>query len=255
MQPLILVTNDDGITAPGIKNLIEVARQFGEVFVVAPDKPQSGQGHAITLNDPLRLRKVDLFEGIEAYECSGTPVDCVKLAKNVLLKNRTVDLCVSGINHGSNASINIIYSGTMSAAMEASLEGIDSIGFSFLDYAYDADFTACKHFAKIIIEDVLAHGMKNCKLINVNIPIGKIDDIKGIKVCKQGEGNWVEDFQVGIDPRGQKYYWLTGKFENSDENKIADINALEDKYVSIVPSGHDLTIYGAIEPMSFLNRG
>ncbi len=254
MRPLILVTNDDGIVAPGIKNLIEVAKNFGEVVVVAPDKPQSGQGHAITLNDPLRLRKLNLFDDVESYECSGTPVDCVKLAKNVLLKDRKIDLCVSGINHGSNASINIIYSGTMSAAMEASLEGVNSLGFSYLDYSFGADFTASKHFAEIIIADVLKHGLKNCKLLNVNIPQGSIEEIKGIKVCKQGEGTWVEEFQEGTDPRGQKYYWLTGKFVNNDTHPLSDVKALDEKYVSVVPSGHDLTIYPALEAMGFLNR-
>ncbi len=255
MRPLILVTNDDGIVAPGIRNLVEVASKFGEVIVVAPDKPQSGQGHAITLNDPLRLRKLVIFEGVESYECTGTPVDCVKLAKNVLLKNRKVDLCVSGINHGSNAAINILYSGTMSAAMEASLEGIDSIGFSYLDYSFAADFTASRHFAEIIIGDVLAHGLKECRLLNVNIPQGRIEEIKGIKVCKQGEGSWVEDFQERTDPRGEKYYWLTGKFVNQDKADNADIKALQDKYVSVVPSGHDLTVYGALKGMEYLNRG
>ncbi|MBK8700859.1 MAG: 5'/3'-nucleotidase SurE [Saprospiraceae bacterium] len=252
MKPLILVTNDDGIVAPGIRNLVEVAAKFGEVVVVAPDKPQSGQGHAITLNQPLRLRQVDVFEGIEAYECSGTPVDCVKLAKNVLLKNRNIDLCVSGINHGSNASINIIYSGTMSAAMEASLEGINSIGFSLLDFSFQADFTAAKHFAQILVRGVLERGMISCKLLNVNIPKGEIKDIKGIRVCKQGEGNWVEEFQEGSDPRGEKYYWLTGKFVIMDENPLADIRNLEEKYVTVVPSGHDLTIYPAIEELKHL---
>jgi 5'-nucleotidase len=254
MKPLILVTNDDGIVAPGIKNLVQVAKKYGEVVVVAPDKPQSGQGHAITLNDPLRLRKLDIFDGVESYECSGTPVDCVKLAKNVLLKNRKVDLCLSGINHGSNAAINIIYSGTMSAAMEASLEGIDSIGFSYLDYSFAADFTASVHFADIIVGQVLANGLKDCKLLNVNIPQGKIEDIKGIKVCKQGEGNWVEEFQEGIDPRGEKYYWLTGKFINLDTAHNTDIKALEEMYVSVVPSGHDLTVYRALDSMMYLNR-
>lgn len=254
MKPLILVTNDDGIIAPGIKNLVEVASSFGEVVVVAPDKPQSGQGHAITLNEPIRLTRVDVFDGIEAYECSGTPVDCVKLAKNVLLKNRTINLCVSGINHGSNASINIIYSGTMSAAMEASLEGVNSIGFSLLDYSFQADFTAARIFAATIIQDVLSKGMPGCNLLNVNIPKGSPDSIKGIRVCKQGEGSWVEEFQEGTDPRGQKYYWLTGKFVNMDQSPIADIRALDDNYVSVVPSGHDLTKYPAIDSLKFLER-
>ncbi|MBP6396640.1 MAG: 5'/3'-nucleotidase SurE [Saprospiraceae bacterium] len=254
MKPLILVTNDDGIVAPGIKNLVEVAASFGEVIVVAPDKPQSGQGHAITLHEPIRLTRVDVFEGIEAYECSGTPVDCVKLAKNVLLKNRTINLCVSGINHGSNASINIIYSGTMSAAMEASLEGVNSIGFSLMDYSFQADFTAARKFAATIIQDVLQQGMPGCNLLNVNIPKGSPEDIKGIRVCKQGEGSWVEEFQEGTDPRGQKYYWLTGKFVNMDQSPIADIKALDDNYVSVVPSGHDLTKYPAIDTLKFLER-
>ncbi|NNE27861.1 MAG: 5'/3'-nucleotidase SurE, partial [Saprospiraceae bacterium] len=144
-KPLILVTNDDGIVAPGIAALVEVVKKIGTPFVVAPDSPQSGQGHAITLTSPLRLNKVNVFDGVEAYECNGTPVDCVKLAKHVLLKDKTIDMCVSGVNHGSNAAINIIYSGTMSAAMEASLEGIKSIGFSLLDFSYEADFSAAQY--------------------------------------------------------------------------------------------------------------
>ena len=251
--PLILVTNDDGIDAPGIMTLVEVASTLGEVVVVAPDKPQSGQGHAITINQPLRLRRQKIFGEIEAYACSGTPVDCVKLAKNILFKNRKIRICLSGINHGSNASVNIIYSGTMSAAMEASLEGVDSIGFSLCDYSYDADFTASRHFVKIITERVLQYGMKNCNLLNVNIPKGRIEHIKGMKVCQQGEGRWVEDFQRGIDPRGEAYFWLTGRFESMGENPNSDLAAIRDGYISIVPSGHDLTRYQAIEAMSFLN--
>lgn len=250
-RPLILVTNDDGIVAPGIRALVAIAKQFGEVIVVAPDSPQSGQGHAITLNNPIRLKPVDIFDNVEAYECSGTPVDCVKLAKNVLLKDRNIDLCLSGINHGSNASINIIYSGTMSAAMEASLEGIDSIGFSLLDYSFEADFSAAIHFGSKIVSEVLKNGLKDCKLLNVNIPLGSIEEIKGIKVCKQGEGTWVEEFKEGIDPRGQKYYWLAGYFINEDKDQNADITRLEDGYVSVVPSGHDLTIYPALKSMFF----
>lgn len=251
--PLILVTNDDGIDAPGIKALVEVARDFGEVVVVAPDKPQSGQGHAITINQPLRLRKQMHLENIESYACSGTPVDCVKLAKNVLFKNKNIRICLSGINHGSNASINIIYSGTMSAAMEASLEGIDSIGFSLCDYSFDADFTAAKYYAKIIIQNVLCHGLQDCNLLNVNIPKGSLDDVQGIKVCRQGEGRWVEEFQRGFDPRGEAYYWLTGKFEIMEDDPESDLSALKQGYVSVVPSGHDLTKYQAISSLGYLN--
>lgn len=250
----ILVTNDDGIVAPGIRALVEVAKKFGDVIVVAPDSPQSGQGHAITLNHPLKLRKVDLFQGVEAYECSGTPVDCVKLAKNILLKNEQIDLCLSGINHGANASVNIIYSGTMSAAMEASIEKVTSIGFSLLDYSFTADFSAAKVFAEKIIRNILDRPMEACKLLNVNIPACPLADIKGIKVCRQGDGTWVEEFQEGVDPRGEKYYWLTGKFVSFEkpENDDNDIAALKNNYVTVVPSDHDLTFYPEIKNLKYL---
>ena len=251
-KPLILVTNDDGIAARGIKTLIDVAKQLGDVVVVAPDSPQSGQGHAITLEQPLRLYKVDLFEGVEAYECSGTPVDCVKLAKNVLLKDREVNLCVSGINHGSNAAINILYSGTLSAAMEASLEGVPSIGFSFLNYSPRADFSACTGFAKAMMEYVLQHGMSKGNLWNVNIPDLPAGEIKGIKVCRQADARWVEEFVEATDPRGQKYYWLTGRFVNEDQAENTDIWALENGYISLVPSKHDLTNYEALAELNAL---
>lgn len=242
-RPLILVTNDDGITAPGIKVLVDIARQMGEVVVVAPDSPQSGMGHAVTISDPIRLHPADVFDGIEAYECSGTPVDCVKLAKHIVLKDRKVDLCVSGINHGSNASINIIYSGTLSAAMEASLEGIPSIGFSLLDHTYGADFQPGVPFIRDLIAFVLKHGMEKGNLLNVNIPIPKDNQkIKGMKICRQANARWKEEFVEAIDPRGVKYYWLTGVFINEDEEKDTDVNALEDGYISVVPSMHDLKI-------------
>lgn len=253
-RPLILVTNDDGIVAPGIRSLVEVASEFGEVVVVAPDKPQSGQGHAITLNEPLRLRKVEIFDKIESYECSGTPADCVKLAKNVLLKDRNIDLCVSGVNHGSNASINIIYSGTMSAAMEASLEHIDSVGFSLLDYSFDADFTGAQKVARQIIGAILDQKLNGTKLLNVNIPALPADEIKGLKICNQASGMWVENFQVGKDPRGEEYYWLTGEFVLGDNNKGSDIYWLDKGYASIVPSQHDLTHYTALSGLEYLTE-
>lgn len=253
---MILITNDDGIVAPGIKALIEVASKFDEILVVAPDSPQSGKGHAVTLNNPLKLRKVDLFGDIEAYECSGTPVDCVKLAKSILLKNKTIDLCLSGINHGANASINIIYSGTMSAAMEASLENIPSIGFSLLDFSFDANFDGAKLYAEKIIEMILKNPMQHCKLLNVNFPACPIVEIKGIKVCRQANGLWEEEFQEGTDPRGGKYYWLTGNFVSSEDNLLEDhdIWALNQKYVSIVPSGHDLTYHSEINQFKYLEN-
>jgi 5'-nucleotidase len=253
-KPLILVTNDDGLFAPGIKALVEVASKLGDVIVVAPDSPQSGMGHAITIHNPLRLNKVSTFGNIEAYECNGTPVDCVKLAKHVILKDRKVDLCVSGINHGSNASINIIYSGTLSAAMEASLEGIDSIGFSLLDYSFDADFDPSMPFVEKIMRFVLEHGLQKTKLLNVNIPKLKSGEIKGMRVCRQANARWVEEFMESEDPRGQKYYWLTGKFVNEDEGEDTDVWALENGFISIVPSQHDLTDYKAVTSLSDLHQ-
>lgn len=251
-QPLILVTNDDGIAAPGIRALVEIAQTLGEVVVVAPDSPQSGQGHAITIEHPLRLYRVSTFAGVEAYECSGTPVDCVKLAKHVVCKGRRIDLCVSGINHGSNVAINIIYSGTMSAAMEASLEGIPSIGFSLLDYSMEADFSPVQPHITQIMTHALAQGLRPGRLLNVNLPKLPLAEIKGIKVCRQAEARWVEEFVEGSDPRGQKYYWLTGRFVNEDQAEDTDVWALQNGYISVVPAMHDLTHYQAIPALKAL---
>ncbi len=249
-KPLILLTNDDGINAPGLRASLSVAKEFGEVVVVAPDSPQSAKGHAITISDPIRLKKVDVFEGVEAYECSGTPVDCVKLAKHVVLKNRQADLCISGINHGSNASINILYSGTVSAAMEASLEGIPSIALSLLDFAWTADFRQARPFLKLIVRKVLEKGLPNCNLINVNIPKLTTAQIKGIKVCRQSDSRWEEEFHEAKDPRGVPYYWMGGDFAATDMAEDTDMWALKNGYISIVPSGHDLTKYDAIDQLN-----
>jgi 5'-nucleotidase len=249
IKPLILVTNDDGIVAPGIRALVEVAAELGEIVIVAPDAPQSGKGHAITIHDPLRLNKVQVFPGIEAYECSGTPVDCVKLAKHVVLKGRTIDLCVSGINHGSNASINIIYSGTLSAAMEASLENIPSIGFSLLDFSFEADFEPAKVWIKKIMQYALNNSFPHGNLLNVNIPKLPLDQIKGFRMSRQAEARWIENFVEGRDPSGQPYYWLSGEFINQDHAEDTDVWALENGYISVVPSMHDLTNYKALEAM------
>jgi 5'-nucleotidase len=251
-KPLILVTNDDGIVAPGILALVEVAAAIGEVVVVAPDSPQSGKGHAITIHEPLRLNKVKVFPGIEAWECSGTPVDCVKLAKHVVLKGRQIDLCVSGINHGSNASINILYSGTMSAAMEAALEGIRSIGFSLLDYSFDANFEPSKPWVSKIMAYMLARPFYPGELLNVNIPKLSAAEIKGLRLCSQADARWVEKFVEGRDPSGHPYYWLSGEFVNSDNAEGTDVWALENGFVSVVPSMHDLTSYQALEALAGL---
>src|ERR1051325_10176353 len=238
--PIILVTNDDGVSAPGLKALTEAMAEIGTVVVVAPDKPQSGMGHAITIGDPLRIEKVKLFDGIDAYQCSGTPVDCVKLAKDKILY-RNPDLCVSGINHGSNSSINVIYSGTMSAAVEACIEGIPAIGFSLLDYTFEADFTASKHYAVQIARGLLKNGLPPGTLLNVNIPGLPLPEIKGTKICRQANAKWEEDYDERVDPRGHKYYWLTGKFVTYDQADDTDEWALRQGYVSVVPVQFDLT--------------
>lgn len=240
-KPVILITNDDGITAPGIRNLIESVRELGEVVVVAPDKPQSGMGHAITIGQPLRMNHVNLFPDIEAWQTSGTPVDCVKLAVDKILR-RKPDLCLSGINHGANHSINVIYSGTMSAAMEAAIESIPSIGFSLMNYEYEADFAAARHYVKQIVAQVLAMKKKDKHLLlNVNIPAVPLELIKGAKVCRQAYAKYEEAFKERKDPHGKKYYWLTGEFVNFDKGKDTDVWALENNYVSIVPVQFDLT--------------
>jgi 5'-nucleotidase len=244
-KPLILVVNDDGITAPGIRALVEAVKDLGEVVVVAPDSPQSGMGHAITLNEPLRLYETKFFEGIKSYQCSGTPVDCVKIAVDKIL-HREPDLCVSGINHGSNSSINIIYSGTMSAAVEASLEGVPSVGFSLLDYTMEADFSAATFYAKQICEQILKHGLATASLLNVNIPRLKKEDIKGIKICRQAVAKWEEEYMERQDPFGRNYYWLTGKFVNHDKGEDTDEWALANGFVSVVPVKYDLTAHHGI---------
>lgn len=249
-RPVILVTNDDGIVSPGIKALVEAVQEFGEVVVVAPDSPQSGMGHAITLDDPLRVERVDLFGDIIAYQCSGTPVDCVKIAIDKILHKKP-DLCVSGINHGSNSSINVIYSGTMSAAMEAAIDGIKAVGFSLLDYSFEADFEGSKHYVKKVVEQVLQHGLPGGSLLNVNIPKLPLHDIKGIRICRQAVAQWVEEYDERIDPRGKTYYWLTGKFVNFDNGEDTDEWALANGYISVVPVQYDLTNQHA---MRFINK-
>ncbi|MEI8111772.1 MAG: 5'/3'-nucleotidase SurE [Chitinophagia bacterium] len=240
-EPIILITNDDSIHAPGIRALVEAVKGLGKIVVVAPDKPQSGMGHAITIGNPLRLQKMHVFDGVEAYSCSGTPVDCVKLAVDKVL-HRKPDICLSGINHGANHSINVIYSGTMSAALEASIERIPSIGLSLLDLSIEADFTAAAHYARLLVEQMLKKKIDEPHLcLNVNIPKGALASIKGIKICRQAYAKYNEEFDERKDPNGKRYYWLTGVFVNFDKGKDTDVWALEHNYVSVVPVQFDLT--------------
>lgn len=252
-KPLILVTNDDGITAPGIRMLIEIMNEIGEVVVVAPDSPQSAMGHAITINSTLHCHKIKVADGPQTeYSCSGTPADCVKLAVNELL-GRKPDLCVSGINHGSNSSINVIYSGTMSAAMEAGIEGIPAIGFSLLDFNWNADFTPLKKYIKQITLEAIAQGIPKGVVLNVNFPKLKEDEIKGIKICRQAKANWVEEFDKRTKPMGQEYYWLTGTFINEDKGEDTDEWALSKGYISVVPTQFDLTAHHSIQHLNTWN--
>lgn len=242
-EPVILITNDDDITSPGIRSLVEAVKGLGKVVVVAPDKPQSGMGHAITIGSPLRMNKMNLFGEVEAWQTSGTPVDCVKLAVDKIL-HRKPDICLSGINHGANHSINVIYSGTMSAAMEASIEGIPSIGFSLLDYSYDADFEPAKKIVHTLVSEILKQkNIDKHLLLNVNIPAIPYKEIKGMKICKQAYAKYDEAFDERVDPQGKKYFWLTGEFKNFDKGKDTDVWALQHNYVSVVPVQFDLTNY------------
>jgi|TARA_B110000046_G_scaffold158602_1_gene170672 5'-nucleotidase len=253
MNKLILVTNDDSIHSKGIRELVEVAKLFGEVVVVAPDKPQSGMGHAITISEPLRLYPFVGFSNVEAYSCSGTPVDCVKLAVFEVLK-RKPDLLLSGINHGENSSTNVLYSGTMSAAIEGAMEGIPSIGFSLADFDADADFHGTKEIAKKIIPSILNNGLSKNTSLNVNVPKLSNEDIKGIKVCTQAHAYWEDKFDSRKDQFGRSYYWLTGEFSDMDQRKDTDLFYLKQGYATVVPTHFDLTNYAAINDLKYLNH-
>lgn len=249
-RPVILVTNDDGYRAKGIEALIEMVKPFGKVIAVAPKEGHSGMSHAITIKSPLRLKKRVQNEDFELYSVDGTPVDCVKLAMNQLFTSPP-DLIVSGINHGSNSSISIIYSGTMAATIEGCLYNIPSIGFSLLDYTSDPDFSGAIEFGRKIVGNVLEKGLENGTCLNVNIPVLPIDEIKGIKVCRQNKGIWKEEFEKRTDPRGHDYFWLTGFFHNNEPNATdTDEWALANGYVSIVPITIDFTNYKEIESLS-----
>ncbi len=250
-KPLILVTNDDGITSLGIRTLVEIMQTVGEVVVVAPNSPQSGMGHAITIGEPLRLYSTEIFENVDEYECSGTPADCVKLAKHYVLKDRTPDLVVSGINHGSNSSISVLYSGTMSAAIEAAIEGIPAIGFSVGDYRPNASFDHVKEHVLSIVQAALKNGIPKGIALNVNFPAQSEEPIKGIKICRQANAKWQEKFDYRKDPYGRGYFWMAGDFVNYDVNKEdTDEWALSQNYASVVPCQHDLTAYTTLESLS-----
>ena len=247
-KPRILVTNDDGITAPGIRRLVEFMNEIGEVTVVAPNSPQSGKGHAITINSTLTFEEINLEGPQKDYALSGTPVDCVKFALDKILTSKP-DIVVSGINHGSNSSINVIYSGTMSAAVEAGMEGLQAIGFSLLDFSWEADFDQAKGYIQKIVRSTLENPLPKGVVLNVNIPKLKANEIKGIKVCRQANAKWEENFDERVNPHGKKYFWLTGYFNNMDEGEDADETALANGYISVVPVKFDLTAHEHISTL------
>lgn len=246
-KPLILVSNDDGITSKGILTLVNVMKQLGDVLVVAPNSPQSGMGHAITVGETLRLKESFIFDGVKAYECSGTPADCVKMARHFVLKDKVQpDVVVSGVNHGSNTSISVLYSGTMSAAIEGAIEGTPAIGFSLCDYSHDADFSHTEEYIKKITLQVLQKGLPKGVALNVNFPPKQNENIQGIRVCRQANAKWVEEFVQRLDPNGRSYFWMTGNFVNFDKGEDNDEWAIANNYVSVVPCQFDLTAHSAI---------
>ena len=243
-ERLILVTNDDGVNSKGIEAAIEVARTFGRVVVVAPEQVQSGMSSSITMYKPLFLRKVREEEGVTVYAMTGTPVDCVKMAFDYLLKDEKVDLVISGINHGSNAAINVIYSGTMGAAIEGSFYNCPSVGLSLCSHDPDADFEASVDWGRKIIGDILEHQIELPLCLNVNVPVGRPEQIQGVKLCRQNRGSWREEFFRREDPRGREYFWLTGQFyDDEPEAKDTDEHALAEMFVAVVPVQVDLTDY------------
>lgn len=247
----ILVTNDDGITAKGLNCLVEAIKDLGNIVVVAPDGPRSAQSKAITVTTPLRYWKQYTNGNVVMYRCNGTPCDCVKIGMYSILKEKP-DLLIAGINHGTNSSVNVIYSGTMGAALEGCVEGLPSIGLSLCSYDANADFTEAIRISKIIIENVLKHGLPDGVCLNVNVP--DVKNVKGIKVVRQSRGRWHERFVEGVDPAGHNYYWLTGEFHNFEpEAEDTDEGALHAGYCSVVPCHIDLTHYSSIEEIKGWN--
>ncbi len=243
--PLILITNDDGIHAKGIACLVEAMKEFGKLVVVSANESFSGMSHAITVKNPLYIKGKEEKDGVRYFLTNGTPVDCIKLSLHSILKKRP-DFIVSGINHGSNSSTSVHYSGTIGAAREGCMNGIPSIGFSLLSYKSDADFTESQRVVKAVFKDVLKNGIAKDTYLNVNIP--DTNSLAGIKYCRQGGGKWVEEFLERVDPRGRKYYWLTGSFDNLEPDaKDTDEYYLENNYATVVPCKIDVTDFASLK--------
>ncbi len=253
-KPLIFVTNDDGITAPGIRALIAAMNELGEVLVVAPDSVHSGKSHAVTIHQPLYLDAIKIDDGPQKeYKTNGMPVDAVKLGLAHAVQRRP-DLLVSGLNHGVNNSVNVLYSGTMGAALEGAIEGIPSIGFSLDNYDWQADLEPAKHYMKKIARQVLQDGLPQGIALNVNIPYLPLNEIKGIKVARQAQDKWHENYDKRTNPFGRDYYWLNGNFSYEDKGTDTDVFALKNGYVSVVPVQYDLTAHHLINHLKNLEQ-
>jgi len=251
-RPLILIANDDGYRAGGLKALIEAARPFGDLLAVSSVESQSGMSHAITVKVPLHIEKHTEEPGFTMYVSNGTPVDCVKFALNKLI-DRHPTLLLTGVNHGANSSVSVLYSGTMAAAIEGCMYHIPAIGFSLLDHSQNADFSPYIDYIRKIIETVLKNGLRRGVCLNVNIPNIPADNIKGIRVCRQARGYWIEEFVHRIDPNHREYYWLTGEYFNEEPDaEDTDEWTLKNGYISVVPVQIDMTCYQSIEKLKNL---
>jgi 5'-nucleotidase len=245
-KPLILVTNDDGIDSKGIRVLIDIATDFGDVHVIAPDTCRSATSHSVSVNTPLFLNKLEYRNGLIKYSCSGTAVDCVKFALNEI-SDRKPDFILAGINHGTNSAISIVYSGTMGAAMEGCIHGIPSAGFSLFDKYADADFTMAEFFTRKIVEQMIKSGLPDSTCLNVNFPDLPVEKIKGVKICRQAKSKWAEKFEKKTDNKNGSHYLLSGDFYNYEPDAAdTDIWALHNGYISIVPVGVDYTAHQSI---------
>jgi 5'-nucleotidase len=249
---VILLTNDDGLYAAGLKALLEVMEEFGKVVLISTTESMSGMSQALTVKTPLRVKLLEENEKHRIYACNGTPTDSVKIAINQLLE-RSPDWVVSGINHGANASVSVLYSGTMAAAIEGCLYGISSVGFSLNNFSPTADFSACKKYIRIVMKRLATEPLPYGICLNVNVPAAKKNEIKGIKICRQAKGNWKEEFEKRKDPMGKTYYWLTGVFLNHEPEAIdTDEWAISNNYVSLVPVTVDMTAHSYIGKLKLL---
>lgn len=250
-RPLILISNDDGYNFAGIQSLISIARQLGDVFVVAPLQHQSGMGSAITILTPLRAYKVSEDPGLTVWAVDGTPTDCVKMALDQLLEGRTPDLLLSGINHGYNTGVNTIYSGTMGVAFEGAAHHIPSVAFSYGLHDIHIDFTSCTPWIRQVIERVLERGLPSDVCLNVNIP--HCEQIHGIKVTTAGMGYWHKEYERRVDPFGRDYYWMTGQYKLDNPNdENTDIHWLERGWIAATPCRVDQTAHDHLTTMNAL---